>query len=82
MNLARTPQQVGNFIRRRRKNLGLSQTELSRLVGIQQNTVSLIESGRQAARLDTLLSILSALQLEMLLDERKTGDHSRIEDIF
>ena len=62
-SLGRDPKQIGNAIRRTRKAQGLSQTDLGASAGLRQETVSLIESGNPSARLETLLAILSALDL-------------------
>ncbi|HEY0294662.1 MAG TPA: helix-turn-helix domain-containing protein [Bordetella sp.] len=69
-NLARTPQQIGALIRRNRKQLGLSQSALGERVGLRQETISLIETGNPATRLDTLLAVLAALDLELQIAAR------------
>lgn len=78
---ARTPRQIGNAIRRQRKRLGLSQSALGEKVGLRQATISQIESGHPAARMDTLLGILGALQLEFLIAARSAGSQD-IEDVI
>ncbi|WP_225540712.1 helix-turn-helix domain-containing protein [Xanthomonas sp. XNM01] len=72
-NLARTPQQIGSIIRRNRKRLGISQRELGERAGLRQETISLIETGNPATRLDTLLSVLAALDLECRIGGRSRG---------
>ena len=69
-DLARTPAQLGNTIRRNRKRLGLSQSELGERAGLRQETISLIEAGNPAARLSTILTILAALDLELRITQR------------
>lgn len=69
-DLARSPSQIGNLIRRQRKKLGLSQAQLGERVGLRQATVSLIETGNPAARIDTLLALLAALDLEFRIAPR------------
>ncbi len=68
--LARDPKQIGNAIRRARKELGMSQLELGDKSGLRQETISLIETGNPASRIDTLLSILAALNLEFQIKSR------------
>lgn len=68
--LARSPEQIGNAIRRARKKRGLSQSELGKKAGVRQETISLIENGNPAAKLETILAILSALDLELRINER------------
>lgn len=72
-DLARTPKQIGSTIRRNRKRLGLSQTELGDRAGLRQETISLIETGNPAVRLDTLLAVLAALDLEFQIAARSRG---------
>jgi HTH-type transcriptional regulator/antitoxin HipB len=69
-DLARSPEQVGNAIRRARKKRGLSQSELGEKTGLRQGTISLIEKGNPAAKLETILAVLSALDLELRINER------------
>ncbi len=68
--LARSPEQIGNAIRRARKKRGLSQSELGEKAGLRQETISLIENGNPAAKLETILAVLSALALEFKISER------------
>lgn len=81
-DLARTPAQIGNGVRRARKALGWSQTELGHRAGLRQETISLIETGNPAARIDTLLAVIAALDLEFRLSPRSKGTASSIEDAF
>lgn len=68
--LARSPEQIGNTIRRARKKRGMSQSDLGRKSGLRQETISLIENGNPAAKLETILAVLSALDLELRINER------------
>jgi HTH-type transcriptional regulator/antitoxin HipB len=78
--LARSPKQIGNIIRRARKHRGWNQTQLADRAGLRQETISLIETGHPAAKLDTLLDILTALDLEFQVAPRSRTN--AIEDIF
>lgn len=69
-NLARTPAQIGTIIRRNRKRLGLSQSELGDRAGLRQETISLIETGNPATRLETMLAVLATLDLEFRIAVR------------
>lgn len=71
--LARTPKQIGAIIRRNRKRLGISQRELGDRAGLRQETISLIENGNSATRLDTMLAVLAALDLEFQIAARSRG---------
>ena len=79
-NLARNPKQIGNFVRRARKSRGWNQTQLGEKTGLRQETISLIEAGNPATRIDTLLSVLAALGLEFQIAPRSKGKD--IEDVF
>ncbi len=79
-DLARSPEQIGNLIRRNRKRLRLSQHDLGERAGLRQETISLIETGNPATRLDTLLAVLAALDLEFQIAARSRGQG--IEDLI
>jgi HTH-type transcriptional regulator/antitoxin HipB len=81
-DLARTPNQIGNLIRRARKKRDLSQTQLAERAGVRQETISLIETGNPAARLETILAVLAALDLEFRIVPRGKASPADIEDIF
>lgn len=81
-DLARTPNQIGNLIRRARRKRGLSQSQLGERAGLRQETISLIETGHPAAKLDTILAVLAALELEFRIVPRTKGTAADIEDIF
>jgi HTH-type transcriptional regulator / antitoxin HipB len=70
VELARSPKHIGNFVRRSRKKLGLSQTELGAKVGLRQETISLIENGNPSTKLETILAVLAALDLEFQIAPR------------
>lgn len=61
--IARTPLQLGNCIRQRRRDLGLTQEKLAVKVGLRQRTISDLETSA-AARVDSVLRMLAALDLE------------------
>lgn len=83
-DLARSPKQIGSIIRRTRKKRGLSQTDLSERTGLRQGTISLIETGNPAARIETLLAILAALDLDFRIGAREAGTSSAddLEDLL
>lgn len=81
-DLARNPKQIGNLIRRTRKQRGCSQTQLGEKAGLRQETISLIESGNPATKLETILAVLAALDLEFRIGPRSKGRAADIEDIF
>ena len=81
-DLGRDPKQIGNLIRRARKQQGLSQTQLGEKAGLRQETISLIETGNPAATMETILSVLAGLDLEIRIVPRSKGRAADIEAIF
>ena len=79
--IARTPHQLGNSIRERRRKLGLSQEQVALKVGVRQKTISDIETAG-TARLDTLLRVLGVLDLEFVVRMRTKASAKDIEEIF
>jgi HTH-type transcriptional regulator/antitoxin HipB len=69
-DLARDPKQIGNLIRRARKQRMCSQKSLGDKVGLRQETISLIEQGNPATKIENLLTILAALDLEFQVAPR------------
>ncbi len=70
---ARDPRQIGAIIRRARKRQGLNQQQLGAKAALRQETISLIETGNAASRIETLLAVLSALDLEFQIAPRSKG---------
>lgn len=80
--IARSPKQIGATIRSARRGKGMTQTDLGRQTNLRQATISKIENGEGAIRVDTLCDVLAALELEISISERTKGDAKDIEDIF
>ena len=80
--IARTVQQLGAAIRRKRKQVGLSQEELGTRIRLRQATISKLEAGEPATRLQTLLDALAALDLEIVIRPRTRGSIADLEDLF
>ncbi|MFD2857922.1 helix-turn-helix domain-containing protein [Seohaeicola zhoushanensis] len=81
-DLARTPRQIGAIIQRARKKRDWTQMKLAERAGLRQATISMIESGEKPAKLETILAILAALDLEFRIGERSKGHGSDIEELF
>ena len=71
-NLARTALQMGAALRRRRKELGLSQATAADSIARRQATISDLENGGDV-RLSTLLRLLATLDLELVVQPRTHG---------
>jgi len=80
--IARTPKQIGQAIRRARRNIDATQSQLGEKAMLRQETVSKIEGGNKAARIESICDLLTALDLELVIRSRTSGDAKDIEDIF
>ncbi|MCC4585593.1 helix-turn-helix transcriptional regulator [Xanthomonas sp. NCPPB 1067] len=67
MDTARTPSDVGNIIRARRKRLGWDQARLAHEIGVSRQWIVDIEKGKPRAELQLILRALQALGLELML---------------
>lgn len=65
--LIQTPSQLGQALRARRKARGSNQTAAGDRAGLTQNTVSKLELNPAPSTIDSLLRLLSALDLELVL---------------
>lgn len=79
--IARTTKQIGVAVRRRRRALGWSQSDLGSKAGLRQATISTLESGEPGTRLHTLIDVMAALELEVVIQDRSKAPKS-IEDLF
>ena len=61
-----TAKMISQFIRRR-KQLELTQRELGERSGLQQAYIARVENGQTTPRLDTLMRLVTALELELAL---------------
>ncbi len=81
-DLARTSRQIGTIIQRARKKRNWTQMQLAERAGLRQATISTIESGQRPAKLDSILAVLAALDLEFRVGERSKGNERVIEELF
>jgi HTH-type transcriptional regulator/antitoxin HipB len=80
--IARTPKQLGALIQRRRRLLGLSQTEAADRTGLRQEMISKIEGGSPGAAIRSICDLLAALDLELSVAPRSRGSAQDIEAVF
>lgn len=59
------PSQLGNLIRSRRHELGLTQTEVAEIANTNLRFVSELERGKPTARLENVMRVLSTLGIEL-----------------
>lgn len=74
MNITR-PEQLSNLIKEHRKKTGLTQKEVSDLIGIRPATVSDFENKAESSKLETLFKILAALNLQLDVSSRDSNEH-------
>ncbi|MDF1757605.1 MAG: helix-turn-helix domain-containing protein [Legionellaceae bacterium] len=67
------------FLNDKRRQLKMSQSQVADLVGLKQDTISKFENSPDNSRVDTLFRILSALNLNISLVEKKPESHEDIE---
>ena len=80
--IARTPKQIGDALRRRRRTLDLTQKGLGDKTTLRQATISAVEKGEPGTQLRTLFDVLAALELEIVIRPRTKGATLDIEDML
>lgn len=80
--ISRSAADIGNVLRNARKAQKLSQGALAQRSGLWPRTISLAESGADGLKLETLFTLLAALDLELQIVPRSKGEAEDFEDIF
>jgi HTH-type transcriptional regulator / antitoxin HipB len=80
--IARTPKQVGDAVRRRRRSQGLKQKDLGDKAKLRQATISGLEAGAPGTQLRTLFDVITALDLELVIRPRTKASNEKIEELF
>jgi HTH-type transcriptional regulator/antitoxin HipB len=78
----RTTGQIGDAIRRYRRQKNFSQLDLGSRMNARQATVSKLESGEPATQLRVLMDALAALDLELSIRPRSKASASDVEGLF
>ncbi|MBU0621054.1 MAG: helix-turn-helix domain-containing protein [Gammaproteobacteria bacterium] len=71
--VVRTSGQLGPILKKLRKGRGWSQQALGEKVGLSQERISVIESHPEKVSLDSLLTVLMALEVEMQIVPKGTA---------
>ena len=74
---AHTPKQLGQVLRGQRKSQKLTQKEAARVVGLLPKTISRLELTTETATIESLFKLLSALQLELVVQSRTKKTQTR-----
>lgn len=69
--LVYSPKSLGNALQRQRKAKRLSQKKAGATFRLEQSTISNIENGGPGTRIETLFRVLAALDLEMIIRDKK-----------
>ena len=69
---------IGDKIRQRRELLGLLQPQLSGLSGVNTRTIQLVEQGKGNPSLETLLSLIEPLGLNLELVLKKPLQNNNV----
>jgi HTH-type transcriptional regulator/antitoxin HipB len=80
--IARTPKQAGEAVRRRRRALGMTQKDIAGKTSLRPATISAVEAGEPGTQLRTLFDILTALDMEVVVRPRTKESTNKIEDLF
>jgi HTH-type transcriptional regulator/antitoxin HipB len=80
--ICRSPMQLAAAIRRRRKELNITQVALGEKTGLRQATIFAVERGEPGTQIDTIFKIIAALDMELVNRNRTKGSIKDIEDIF
>jgi HTH-type transcriptional regulator/antitoxin HipB len=79
--IVRLPSQLGALIQSERLRQNMTQQQLASLIGKHQKTISAIENGSEGTKLDTLLSVIAVLDLDLQVILR-SKDGTDIADVF
>lgn len=69
------PEQLGILIRQVRKKQGITQEDLSSLVGVGPRLIGEIERGKPTAEIGKVFQLLAGLGLVISIAPRTTRDH-------
>lgn len=78
--LVRSPRMAGNMVRKTRLATGWTQAELGARMRVRQATVSKLEAGEPATRMEVFFDALTALGLEPEVARR--GSKADFGDLF
>jgi len=79
--MVRSPKQLGALIHQARVQRGMSQKDLADLIGTYQKTISSVENGNSGVKLETMFTLLAALELDLELVPRRKGG-MELDEIF
>jgi HTH-type transcriptional regulator/antitoxin HipB len=69
--IMRNKNDLGEAIRRTRRSMGLRQIDVAQKASVRQALVSDIENGATTAKLDTVIRVLAALDMDLSIVPRR-----------
>jgi HTH-type transcriptional regulator/antitoxin HipB len=70
-SLISSPQKLGDVLAKARKKTAATQAEIAERAKLRQATVSKVENGDQGVRLETVLSLLEAYDLQLVVRRKE-----------
>ena len=77
--VVRNSKDLGEAIRRARKARNLRQVDVAQKASVRQALVSELESGATTAKLDTMIKVLAALDLDLSIAPRRKAEFDPTE---
>lgn len=77
--IIRNSKELGEAIRLARVNLGLRQVDVAKKASVRQALVSDLENGATTAKLDTVIKVLAALDLDLSIVTRRKAEFDPTE---
>lgn len=69
-----SPAELGSTIRKRRRDVGLTQEDLALSIGVNRKVIGQLEGGKETVRLDIALNAARALGLNVGVEARGQVD--------
>ncbi len=73
-NIIRSNMDLGTAIRQARKNMNLRQVDVAQKASVRQALVSDLENGVTTAKLDTVIRVLAALDMDLSIVPRRKAE--------
>lgn len=78
-SLILTPKQLASALKNRRKELNLTQVETASRVGLLPKTISALESTPERCSIESLLKLISVLDLEISFKSKPSQDKDTLK---
>lgn len=79
--LITSPRQLGIYLRDVRRNQRRNQTTVGDIVGLKQTTVSKLERDPASSSIESLMRLLSSLDLELHIQNKAVSrEHAKLRD--